>query len=213
MLVSTRVDSGTKDKAFECCADLVGPSSSGSFSESTDHGRREVDFIQEPGEKTSATPKKDFRHEKAMLCVFWSARGVVHWELLEQGQDVNSEVYCQQSERVNRQLHRRRHGRVVFLDDNAKLHRSRLTNAKVTDLGWDRLDHPPYSPDLAPSDFHLFRLLQHFLKGKRLENIDEMREVLQEFFDSKGADFYRRGIEKLSEKWQEVIDVDGNYFD
>jgi hypothetical protein len=29
-----------------------------------------------PSEKTSATPKKDFRHKKAMLCVFWSAHGI-----------------------------------------------------------------------------------------------------------------------------------------
>ena len=72
---------------------------------------------------------------------------------------------------------------------------------------------PPYSPDLAPSDFHLFRSLQHFLKGKRFDSIEEMQESLEEFFDSKDADFYRRGIEKLPEKWQEVIEVDGEYFD
>ena len=99
------------------------------------------------------------------------------------------------------------------LDDNAKPHRSNVTNAKVRELGWDRLDHPPYSPDLAPSDFHLFRSLQHFLKGKRFDSIEEMQESLEEFFDSKDADFYRRGIEKLPEKWQEVIEVDGEYFD
>lgn len=165
-----------------------------------------------PGEKSSARPKKDFRHTKAMLCVFWSARGVVHWELLEDGQTVNSDVYCQQLERVNQALGRRR-GQVVFLDDNARPHRSRQTNGKISTLRWDRLDHPPYSPDLAPSDFHLFRSLQHFLKGKQFEDINQMREALQEFFDSKDADFYRRGIEKLPEKWQEVIDVEGDYYD
>jgi histone-lysine N-methyltransferase SETMAR len=68
-------------------------------------------------------------------CVFWSVHGVVFWELLEQGQNVNSEVYCRQLDQVNRQL-RRRHGQVVFLDDNAKPHRSRVTNAKVAELSW-----------------------------------------------------------------------------
>lgn len=163
-------------------------------------------------EKTSATPKKDFRHKKAMLCVFWSVRGVEYWELLEEGQTVNSNVYCRQLDQLNQRLRRRR-SRDVFLDDNAKPHRSRQTNAKIQELGWQRLDHPPYSPDLAPSDFHLFRSLQHFLKGKRFDDIDEMQESLEEFFDSKDVDFYRRGIEKLPEKWQEVIDVDGEYFD
>lgn len=122
-----------------------------------------------------------------MLCVFWSAQGVVYWELLEQGQNVNSGVCCRQLDAVKRALGRRQ---VVFLDDNAKPHRSRVTNAKVAELGWERLDHPPYSPDLAPSGFHLFRSLQHFLEGKQFENIDEMQESLEEYFESKDAEFY-----------------------
>lgn len=110
-------------------------------------------------------------------------------------------------------LSRRRRAQVVFLDDDTKLHRSKLTSKKIVDLGWGRVDHPPYSPDLAPSDFHLFLSLQHFLKGKRFEDIDEMGEALEKFFHTKDAEFYRRGIEKLPEKWEEVIEVDGEYFD
>jgi histone-lysine N-methyltransferase SETMAR len=162
-----------------------------------------------PGQKPSAKPKKDFRQKKVMLCVFWSPRGVVHWELLEQGQNVNSELYCQQLERVNQALGRRRGG-VVFLDGNARPHRARVTNALIERLGWDRLNHPPYSPDLAPSDFHLFRSLEQFLRGKEFRNIGEVRRALQEFFDSKNAEFYRRGIFKLMDKWREV---EGEYYD
>lgn len=165
-----------------------------------------------PGQKPSATPKKDFRQEKAMLCVFWSCHGIVHWELLAQDRTVKSELYCQQLDRVNQALGRRR-GQFVFLDDNARPHRSRMTNAKVASLGWDRLDHPPYSPDLAPSDFHLFRSLEQFLRGVQFNNMREMRETLQGFFDSKSQEFYRRGIFKLIEKWEEVIEVDGEYYD
>ena len=167
----------------------------------------------DPDEKPSATQKKDFRYKKAMLCVFWSARGVEYWELLEQGQTVNSEVYCCQLDQLNQRLNGRSRAQVVFLDDNAKPHRSRVANAKIQELGWDRLDHPPYSPDLAPSDFHLFRSLQHCLKDKCFDSIDEMQESLEEFFDSKDAEFHHRGIMKLPEKWQKVIDVDGEYFD
>lgn len=166
----------------------------------------------DPGEQTSGTPKKDFRAKKAMLCVFWSARGIEYWELLE-SQTVNSEVYCGQLDELNSRLNQHRRSQVVFLDDNARPHRSKLTNAKIRELGWDRVDHPPYSPDLAPSDFHLFRSLEHFLRGKQFESFEEVSEAVEEFFGSKDANFYRRGIMKLSEKWQEVIDVDGEYFD
>lgn len=166
----------------------------------------------DPGEKPTGTPKKDFRQKKALLCVFWSAHGVEYWELLE-GQTVNSEVYCGQLDELNRRLDRRRRSQVVFLDDNARPHRSKQTNAKIRELGWDRLDHPPYSPDLAPSDFHLFRSLQHFLKGKNFDSFEEMSESIEEFFDSKDASFYCQGIMKLPDKWQEVVEVDGEYYD
>ena len=45
---------------------------------------------------------------------------------------------------------------VLLLHDNAKPHTSRHTTAGIVKIGWEILPHPPYSPDLAPSDFHLF---------------------------------------------------------
>jgi histone-lysine N-methyltransferase SETMAR len=45
---------------------------------------------------------------------------------------------------------------VLFLHDNALAHRALATQKKLTYLGFQPLDHPPYSPDLVPSDCHLF---------------------------------------------------------
>jgi histone-lysine N-methyltransferase SETMAR len=45
---------------------------------------------------------------------------------------------------------------VLFLHDNAPAHRALATQKKLAYLGFQCLDHPPYSPDLAPSDCHLF---------------------------------------------------------
>ena len=36
--------------------------------------------------------------------------------------------------------------------------------------------HPPYSPDLAPCDFFLFPRMKRDLKGKRFQNVEEVRE-------------------------------------
>ncbi|EFN78228.1 Histone-lysine N-methyltransferase SETMAR, partial [Harpegnathos saltator] len=47
--------------------------------------------------------------------------------------------------------------------DNARPHTSIVTRQKFRELGWEVLMHPPYSPDLAPSDYHLFLSLQNFL--------------------------------------------------
>ena len=71
----------------------------------------------------------------------------------------------------------------------------------------------PYSPDMAPSDFYLFRSLEHWLRGKKFKTIEEMRESLEEFFASKDRDWYRRGLTRLEEQWQKVIENNGEYFD
>jgi [histone H3]-lysine36 N-dimethyltransferase SETMAR len=165
-----------------------------------------------PGQKPGQTPRKDFRAKKAMLCVWWGRRGPIFWELLEQGKTVNSDVYCEQLEKTHRTLRNRRIP-VIFLDDNAKPHRSRQTRQKIADLGWETLDHPPYSPDMAPSDFYLFRSLEHWLRGKKFRTIEEMRQSLTEFFDSKDREWYRHGIHRLEEQWQKVIENHGEYFD
>ncbi|GFT82535.1 histone-lysine N-methyltransferase SETMAR [Trichonephila clavipes] len=57
---------------------------------------------------------------------------------------------------------------VVFHQENARPHTSVVTRQKLWELGWEVLMHPPYSPDLAPSDFHLCLALQYFLSDKNL---------------------------------------------
>ena len=55
---------------------------------------------------------------------------------------------------------------VLFLHETAPAHRALATQKKLAYLGFHCLDHPPYSLDLAPSDYHLFPLLK---KKKQLE--------------------------------------------
>ena len=49
---------------------------------------------------------------------------------------------------------------VLFLHDNAPAHRALASQKKLAYLGFQCLDHAPYSPDLAPSDYHLFPRLK-----------------------------------------------------
>jgi histone-lysine N-methyltransferase SETMAR len=48
------------------------------------------------------------------------------------------------------------HQGALVLHDNAPAHRAIITQKKLTYLGFQYLDHAPYSPDLAPSNYHLF---------------------------------------------------------
>ena len=73
------------------------------------------------------------------------------------------------------------------------------------------LPRPLYSPDLAPSDYQLFRSLSNDLRDKQFVNEDDQKEYLQKFFDSKPEGFYARGIDDLPRRWREVIDSNGEY--
>ena len=75
------------------------------------------------------------------------------------------------------------------------------------------MQHPAYSPDIAPSDYGLFRSMKHFLCGKRFENIEEVEAACREFFASKPKEWYFRQIRLLAERWQMVVDNDGLYFE
>jgi histone-lysine N-methyltransferase SETMAR len=62
---------------------------------------------------------------------------------------------------------------------------------------WDVLDHPPYSPDIAPSDFHLFFHLNKHLAGKKFDDDYEVQVEAMTWFKGQAADFYNSGIQKL----------------
>lgn len=102
---------------------------------------------------------------------------------------------------------------VVFHHDNARPHTSLVTRQQLFQLGWDVLPHPhpPYSPDIAPSDYHLFRSLQNALNGKTFAADENVKSFLELFFAEKDKNFFERGIMKLPERWQKIIEENEQY--
>jgi histone-lysine N-methyltransferase SETMAR len=100
---------------------------------------------------------------------------------------------------------------VVFHQDNARPHVSKMTQQKIKELNWKILDHPPYSPDLAPSDYNLFRSLQNHLNNKKFERFEEVNDAIPAYFESKPRSFCKAGIEKLVTRWETVITSNGSY--
>jgi len=68
---------------------------------------------------------------------------------------------------------------VLFLHDNAPVHRALATQKKLAYLGFQFLDHPPYSPDPAPSDYHLFPGLKKQLKDRHFSSEAEVIPVAE----------------------------------
>ena len=78
--------------------------------------------------------------------------------------------------------------------DNARPHTAVQTVQTINNLGWELLPHPSYSPDLAPSDFHLFGPLKEFTRGTKFESDDEVKSVVSEWLRHQSKDFYAEGI-------------------
>ncbi|XP_064482305.1 histone-lysine N-methyltransferase SETMAR-like [Ornithodoros turicata] len=86
------------------------------------------------------------------------------------GITINSAYYCQVLSDVHKALKQKRPGLiskgVLLLQDNARPHTAHPTARTLQELGWELLPHPPYSPGLASSNFHLFGPLKAFLGGR-----------------------------------------------
>ena len=71
--------------------------------------------------------------------------------------------------------------------------------------------HLPYSPDLAPSDYYLFRSLQNSLNSKTFNADKDVKSHLLQFFADKNQKLYEHGIMKLPGQWQKVIEQNGKH--
>ncbi|GFO45365.1 histone-lysine N-methyltransferase SETMAR [Plakobranchus ocellatus] len=133
--------------------------------------------------------------------VFWDAKGVILLDILPQGQCINAARYCSTLDRFKETIRRKRPGLlrrgVVLLHDNATPHSANLTQQWLQRYGWEILPHSAHSPDLAPSDFHLFGPLKRHLGGMVFETEDDLISELRNWFDNLDVDFFRVGINLL----------------
>ena len=113
---------------------------------------------------TSPPPRK-FRvvvsARKVMVTVFWDADGIVLIDYLEHGSTIIGTYYADLIGKCRAALKEKRRGKlrrgVLFHQDNAPSHTSSQARTAIRNAGFELLHHPPYSPDLASSDFYLFQ--------------------------------------------------------
>ena len=97
---------------------------------------------------------------------------------------------------------------VCLLHDNARPHSTHVTTALLEKIKLDILDHPPYSLDFAPRDFHLFLRLKKHLAGKKFDD-DVVQEDIMTCFKAQAEDFYDSGTQKLVPRLNKCLDNAG----
>jgi histone-lysine N-methyltransferase SETMAR len=73
------------------------------------------------------------------------------------------------------------------------IHEAATMQNLIKTFGSGEFNHPPYSPDLVPSDFYLFLHLKSFVAGQRFHD-DEVKAAVTTYFASQVALFYHEGI-------------------
>jgi len=145
----------------------------------------------------SPYPKK-FRVQKSagkvLSSIFWDQDGTLHIDYLPKGQTINGECYVTLLVQLKDILKEKRRGKitkeVLFLHDNAPAHRALAIQKKLAYLDFQCLDHPPYSPDLAPSDYLLFPGLKKQLKVRHFSSDAEVIAAAETWLDGQFSIFF-----------------------
>ena len=81
----------------------------------------------------------------------------------------------------------------------AQFHTARASMQKISDLKWQLLPHPPYSPDLTTSEFHLFEPMKDPLRGIRFTGEREIKRAVKESLDRYSKEWFK-------ERWRQCVD-------
>ena len=116
-----------------------------------------------PGHVSTSVVRPNIHGAMVILCICSEQLGVVYYELLKPSETITGNRYQTQLMRLSGALKekrpqcQKRHDKIILQHDNAGLHVARPVKTYLETLKWEVLPHPPYFPDVAPSDYHLFR--------------------------------------------------------
>lgn len=168
-----------------------------------------IDHVPNPSRKPFPFREKAI---KVLLCVWWDWKGVVHHEWRRSEKTTDPEFYSQQLMRLRNSIRKERPelmDNIVYQYENSTPFTSISSRRKLEEFGWEVLRHPSHSADLTPSDYHLFPSLPKSFSIFVLMAIGRLKRQ----FDEKPQTFYSQGIMTLPEKWQKVIDQNGDYLE
>ena len=156
---------------------------------------------RQSGEWTAAGESRPKRSKtptsggKVLASVFWD---ILFIDYLEKVWTINSEYYIALSVYLKEEIAKKQpkmKKKVLVQQDNARCHMSIAMRAKLHELHLELHPHPPYCPDVAPSDYWLFADIKRMLPGKRFGSNKEVIWETEAYFEAKDKSFYKNGIE------------------
>lgn len=179
--------------------------------------KRESMEWRRPGEAPPRKARVAPSTKKIMATIFWDCRGILMIDFKERNTVVNGEYYAFLLLKLRDTIKEKRRGKlsrgIRLLHDNAPVHTAAVAKKAILDCGFTELNHPPYSPDLAPSDYYLFSKLKSELRGKKFSSDNEIKSAVWEHFESKDENYFYTGIEMLIPRSNKCIRLLGDYIE
>ena len=136
-----------------------------------------------------------------MASIFWDSQGVIMIDYLEQGCTINGAYYAGKSKGLGKEITRKRRrqtdSRCSALQDNAPVHTSQVATTAATECEFELISHPPYSPNIAPSDFFLFPKLKSHLRGTQYGSNEGIIETVNEYLATRKRPSNLKEMRKL----------------
>jgi histone-lysine N-methyltransferase SETMAR len=102
---------------------------------------------------------------------------------------------------------------VLIFHDDARPHASGAVSEILDKYGWQVLSHPPYGPDMSPSDFDLFQKLKKPFRGKRFRSTEEVSNEVTRVIRRINNEGVLTGIKDLPKRWTAAIKHNGDYIE
>jgi histone-lysine N-methyltransferase SETMAR len=100
---------------------------------------------------------------------------------------------------------------VLLWHDNAGLHTCLKTQKAITQFGYSVLPHPPYGPDVAPSDFHLFGALKDVVRGGKFQTNNDVTRAMRTWLREQDKAWYQQGKHTPIPHWHKATEVDKDF--
>ena len=150
-----------------------------------------------------------------MLTVFWNPEGFLVVDLLPEGMHFNSEYFINNIlEKIFQITAERRaecHRKVTLHFDYARPHTARKVIQYMDVHHMKRAPHPPFSPDIAASEFYLFGNLKDRLAGLKFESLDELFECIYEILKKIPKETLINVFLEWEKRLKQVIENNGEY--
>ena len=120
-----------------------------------------------------------------MCSIFWERQGVIVIDYLEQGCTINGAYYAGELRQLRKEIARNRPGKRThgdpLLQDNVPALTSQVAMTAATECEIKILPHPPYSPNMVPSDLYLFPKLKSHLRGTQYGSNEGVIEAVNKY--------------------------------